>query len=144
VDLVMTEVYCYEEYVWRGYMVRDLQIFRHSVHRSSYRSSIFIASLWPDCCFGFLFRSSVSSISRAPVPLHLRRCCQPLPLMWSSIDRSSLPPQFILFRWPLSLPTTPSPLVVLWIMLLLFLLFDGYGLGSLRSAILRRDVLSQI
>jgi hypothetical protein len=54
--------------------------------------------------------------------LRLRRHCHPLrySLAWSSIDRRSFPPWFVLHRSPLSLPP-PSPLVVLWIYVIAYL-----------------------
>ena len=79
--------------------------------------SLLMARLWR---FGFLFCSSVSFLSRASV---LRRHhCHPLHyfLAWSSIDRRFLPSQSVLHRSPPSLPL-PSPLVVLWIYVIAYL-----------------------
>src|SRR5271170_5550503 len=61
--------------------------------------SLPMARLWR---FGFLFCSSISSVSRASV---LRHLCQPLPLTWSSLDRRFLSPRLIVLRSPLSLPS---------------------------------------
>jgi hypothetical protein len=74
--------------------------------------------------FPVLFKS-ISSLSRASVLCHHRHPLR-YSLAWSSFDRRSLPPRFVLHRSPLSLP--PRHLLFYGFMLLPILLF-AYGLG---------------